>query len=68
MVVLAERCPGVYGARMTGGGFGGCAILLVDAVAAEDVGRAVRSGFDARFGRECPIFATRPAAGASVLE
>jgi galactokinase len=68
VVALAERCPGVYGARMTGGGFGGCAILLVDAAAAEAVGRAVRSGFDARFGRKCPFFATRPAVGASVLE
>ena len=27
---------GVFGARMTGGGFGGCAVALVDAAAADD--------------------------------
>ena len=30
MVQLASRLDGVYGARMTGGGFGGCTINLVD--------------------------------------
>jgi galactokinase len=30
MVEIAGRQPGVYGARMTGGGFGGCTINLVD--------------------------------------
>ena len=30
MVELARKLPGVYGARMTGGGFGGCTINLVE--------------------------------------
>lgn len=30
MVELAESIPGTYGARMTGGGFGGCTINLVE--------------------------------------
>jgi galactokinase len=30
MVSLAHHAEGVYGARMTGGGFGGCTINLVD--------------------------------------
>ena len=68
VVALAERCPGVYGARMTGGGFGGCAIILVQTAQAEAVAKTVRSGFEARFAQTCPIFATRAAAGASVLE
>ena len=30
MVEAAWRAPGVIGARMTGGGFGGCAVALVE--------------------------------------
>ena len=37
MVELASSQPGVYGARMTGGGFGGCTINLVDAAHVEEV-------------------------------
>jgi len=67
VVELARRCKGVHGARMTGGGFGGCAIILADAARAEAVGRAVADGFEKRFSRRCPVFATRAAAGAEVL-
>jgi galactokinase len=35
MVEAAEGLPGYYGARMTGGGFGGCTINLVEATCAE---------------------------------
>lgn len=33
----AVETPGVYGARMVGGGFGGCTITLVDPVCLDDV-------------------------------
>jgi galactokinase len=68
IVELARGREGVYGARMTGGGFGGCAIVLAVADQAERIGEAVASGFESRFGRRCPIFATRAAEGASVVE
>ena len=35
MVDIASRIPGVFGARMTGGGFGGCTISLVEAGAVD---------------------------------
>lgn len=68
VVKLARLQEGVHGARMTGGGFGGCAIVLAEAGRADDIGAAIREGFDARFGRACPIYPTTAAAGATVLE
>jgi len=40
MAGIASALDGVFGARMTGGGFGGCAIALVEASAADDRLRA----------------------------
>ena len=68
IVATAEGCEGVHGARMTGGGFGGCAILLADAARAETIEDAIAAAFAERFGRRCPIFATRAAAGAGPAE
>jgi len=68
IVELAGGCDGVYGSRMTGGGFGGCAIILAEADKAETIIETVREGFAERFGRRCPIFATAAAAGAEVVE
>jgi galactokinase len=67
IVELARNCKGVYGARMTGGGFGGCGIILAAAKRAKLVSEAITSGFARRFGRRCPIFATRAADGAGVV-
>ena len=63
IVDAARACPAVYGARMTGGGFGGCAIILAQANAADAVTRTVQESFRQRFGRSCPIFPTRAMAG-----
>ena len=41
LVDLAAKMPGVYGARMTGGGFGGCTINLVSAVRLEEFRGAI---------------------------
>lgn len=68
IVNLAQPCEGVYGARMTGGGFGGCAIILARTDQADAIGRAVREGFAERFGRSCPIFPTHAAQGAGDIE
>jgi len=68
-VVEAARAQrAVMGARMTGGGFGGSAIILVAADHADEVSRAVAGAFERRFDCRCDIFATRAAQGAEVLE
>ena len=55
VAVEAARAAGAHGARMTGGGFGGSAIALVDAHAVENVARAVAASYAER-GWEPPHF------------
>jgi galactokinase len=55
VAVEAARAAGALGARMTGGGFGGSAIALVEADGADAVARAVTAAFD-REGFERPAF------------
>ncbi|HEX6765283.1 MAG TPA: galactokinase, partial [Polyangiaceae bacterium] len=60
----ALSVPGVYGARMTGGGFGGCAIALVREEAASELGTRVTRALAERFGRAARSFVTAAADGA----
>jgi galactokinase len=46
MVAIAGQIDGVYGARMTGGGFGGCAIALADAAAAESAAHEIARRYE----------------------
>jgi len=65
--VSAALDAGAYGARMTGGGFGGCVLALIDAPAAEKVGTAVASAF-AEAGFTAPAaFPAVPSGGATRL-
>lgn len=66
VVASAGQADGVYGARMTGGGFGGCAIVLAEADTAPAVTQRIQNDFRELFGRVPPVFATRPAEGAKV--
>ncbi len=68
VTALARRQPSCYGARMTGAGFGGCAIALVDA---SDVGafcEEVLFGYKATFDLPAALYPCRPVAGARLLE
>jgi galactokinase len=67
IVESAKAQRGVFGARMTGGGFGGCAIILAKADQARDIIAAVGNSFAKRFGRVCPILATKAAQGAEYI-
>ena len=63
----ATRAPGCYGSRLTGAGFGGCTLHLVDPARADAVAAALRRGFAARFGREPAVHRVAAAAGAGPL-
>ena len=63
MVELNAAVPGVFGARMTGGGFGGCTISLVEAGAVERFIATVGPAYQAATGLTPVIFASSPGAG-----
>lgn len=66
MVRLARSTDGCLGARMTGAGFGGCAVALVLADAAEDFAADVAARYERSVGRRPAVYLCRAAAGASL--
>jgi galactokinase len=64
MVRLAQQNQGVYGARMTGGGFGGCTINLVQQDQAVSFQRNVSAGYVNATGRVPEINISPAADGA----
>ena len=56
MVELAQQAEGVYGTRMTGGGFGGCTIALVGAARVEAFQRTVQEGYERSTGCKPEIY------------
>ena len=65
LVELAVAQPGVIGSRMTGGGFGGCTVSIVETACVPEVTAAVARGYERATGRRCPMFSSRPAGGAA---
>ncbi|MEU9296784.1 galactokinase [Streptomyces sp. NPDC048266] len=67
LVVEAANAAGALGARMTGGGFGGSALVLVDTDRADEVAAAVVKAFAAAGYAAPGVFPAVPAAGARRL-
>jgi galactokinase len=67
LVETALGIPGVLGARMTGGGFGGCTVNLVRRDAAEGFAPAIQDAYQRRFGLTPQIYPCVPSAGAGEL-
>jgi galactokinase len=68
---LAEqsmKVKGVYGARMTGGGFGGCIVALVQPRAADPLMQHLDKTYHEQFGKRPMSFVTTATEGASLLE
>ncbi len=63
MVDLGERVEGVYGTRMTGGGFGGCTITLIRSDCVEAYQRTVREGYERATGFKPEIYVCSAADG-----
>jgi galactokinase len=59
---------GMIGCRMTGAGFGGCAVALVKTDAIDAISKKLAAGYKKKTGIEATIFVSRPAAGATVIK
>lgn len=68
MVTLARAHPACHGARMTGAGFGGCAVALVRREGVADFVDDVSRAYAARTGLEPKLYACEAAVGASSFE
>ena len=64
LVDAALGLEGVYGARMTGGGFGGCTVNLLQPAAVEHFEREIPRLYSERFGIQPHIYPCRPSWGA----
>jgi len=64
LVRIAHELPGVYGARMTGGGFGGCTVTLCRADAVDAVMAGLKRGYEEHIGREPVCVRVLPAEAA----
>jgi hypothetical protein len=67
LVDLALAVPGVLGSRMTGGGFGGCTITLVERGAAQNLISHLKSNYFLKYQTECVCYECLPSAGAGLI-
>jgi galactokinase len=64
LVDAASGIEGVYGSRMTGGGFGGCTVTMLRRDAVGRFGEAISRAYKERFDVTPRVFECRPSAGA----
>lgn len=67
MVECAETHAGCHGARMTGAGFGGCAVALVDADRADDFAKITAAAYQEKTGHTPAVYVCQATNGAEVV-
>ena len=67
LVDLAQNFDGVYGSRLTGGGFGGCTVTLVKRECSQQLMDHLKSEYKKKTGMECYCFETSPGDGAKSI-
>jgi galactokinase len=68
MTEVARQQACCFGARMTGAGFGGCAVALVEATSVDAFSGAVLAGYRRRIDLPAVLYPCRPEAGARLLD
>jgi galactokinase len=64
---LAQTVNGVYGSRMTGGGFGGCTITLLEESAVDKASQMLIDGYRIGMGRDVDLYVCTPSDGARLI-
>ena len=64
LVEIARGLPGIFGARLTGAGFGGCTVNLVEEKQVGSFIQGLKAGYHAMTGRETIVYLCRASHGA----
>jgi len=67
LVELTKENPKVYGARMMGGGFGGCTINLIENEEIEAISAAISEKYTDKFGLHMDTYVTRISNGTAII-
>ena len=67
LVEIAQNQAGVFGAKLSGGGWGGCAVILHEPAALPALSEALTAGYRQRFGRVVNLLPTVAAQGAEMV-
>ena len=67
IVEAAQKIPGALGARLSGGGFGGSAVVLVHPRDVDVVSKAIATSYEKELGHPCDIRTIRPSGGAEIV-
>ncbi|MDP3684783.1 MAG: galactokinase, partial [Ignavibacteria bacterium] len=67
LVEETKNIPAVYGARMMGGGFGGCTINIIENESVETVTSLILKKYKEKFNREATVYITKISAGTSIV-
>jgi galactokinase len=68
LIEIATRLPGCYGSRLTGAGFGGCTVNLVDQEYAKSFAQGLSTAYKKRVGKDATVWICQAAEGAGVIE
>jgi len=68
IVDQARHIPGILGARLSGGGFGGSAVLLAHPQDVETITQALTAPYQQQFGHPCSVHTVTPSDGAHVYK
>jgi galactokinase len=68
IVECAQSQPSCYGARMTGAGFGGCAVALVEEKNVHEFVDAVSVAYKKKSGLDASVYVCKASAGAGMVK